>query len=380
MRPMAAIPMARILCKRTILAVWIAVSVLSSSCSSEEEFAELVYFEDRWQAEPVDWSGLFSGERTIALQPPDEDPGAFQIAKVLVDSNGNLVVPDSKKRRVLFFASSGEFVRAVGKEGEGPGEFGFLRTLALDSQDNLYVFDLNEHRLHVFEAPDYRFSQSFGLSTYLSAFFLDPAGGIIAYYPTAKDVLKKFDPQGNLVAKAFRPEREDIAIFLSRIQTGGIIGTPLGEVLLIHPDSFVIYHYDGNLKGKRILRSESHSKWRPRMPDFPESLSPRTEGPEHKEWWDSHLHIGGIYWLGNDLLAVTLYSIKGGDPRIWYLNLYTMQGRAIAEGVAIPQQGRVVGSSEDLIYVATQPALDQDGSVRPSSLREYRLRKIVMRP
>ena len=45
------------------------------------------------------------------------------------------------------FDKFGKFIFAFGKEGTGPGEFGNLHGIAIDSKGNLYVADTANNRI-----------------------------------------------------------------------------------------------------------------------------------------------------------------------------------------------------------------------------------------
>jgi len=67
-------------------------------------------------------------------------PPLFAVTGAVVLDDGALVVANAGSHQILWFAPGGEFVRAVGSEGEGPGEFGGIRGITLcDSQRRLAV-------------------------------------------------------------------------------------------------------------------------------------------------------------------------------------------------------------------------------------------------
>ena len=55
----------------------------------------------------------------------DEDGDVIfgQVSDLIVDNDGRLYVADIQARQVSVFSSAGEFLRTLGREGEGPGEF-----------------------------------------------------------------------------------------------------------------------------------------------------------------------------------------------------------------------------------------------------------------
>ncbi len=79
-----------------------------------------------------------------------------------VAPNGNLVIADGHwprpsnaqqdGDRLVEITTDGEFVRAVGKLGAGPGEFMGPHALAFDDQGRLYVADRSNNRVQVFDS------------------------------------------------------------------------------------------------------------------------------------------------------------------------------------------------------------------------------------
>ena len=101
----------------------------------------------RWDAETV-WTVDPAPEVRIGLLE-GELPYLFSnIAGVVVLTDGTIVVADGQSREVRFFDRSGRFQRAVGGEGEGPGEFDNLASL-YKCGGGLYTHDLWQRRITV---------------------------------------------------------------------------------------------------------------------------------------------------------------------------------------------------------------------------------------
>jgi hypothetical protein len=99
-----------------------------------------------------------------------------------VDDWGRIYVLLTRSHEIRLFDARGEFIRSVGRDGAGPGEFRFPRGLALDPQSRLWVRDGNQARYVVFDSTGkFLFARPTGMGS---------AGG------TAKYV--QFDRAGNL--------------------------------------------------------------------------------------------------------------------------------------------------------------------------------------
>ncbi len=80
----------------------------------------------RWDAEPA-WTVDPAPEVRVGLLE-GELPYLFSnIAGVVVLADGTIVVADGQSREVRFFDRSGQFLSAVGGEGEGPGSSSISR-------------------------------------------------------------------------------------------------------------------------------------------------------------------------------------------------------------------------------------------------------------
>ena len=68
------------------------------------------------------------------------------------DSTGNIFVADGiGNARVAKFNSKGVFIKSWGSKGNGPGQFGAARAIAVDAQGNVYVADSANKRIQVFD-------------------------------------------------------------------------------------------------------------------------------------------------------------------------------------------------------------------------------------
>ena len=96
-----------------------------------------------------------------------------KIMKIKVDEN-RIFLLDGSLKQILMFSMEGEFIRALGRSGEGPGEFRYLYTM--DVKDNLVAcFDQGNLRLTLFDTSGV-FIRSFGTQSQKSV----PVGNCVA--------------------------------------------------------------------------------------------------------------------------------------------------------------------------------------------------------
>jgi hypothetical protein len=120
-----------------------SVSVHDSTGITIVENASPVWAEDeRWRLsdEPVLTIGVLEGPEEYTL---------FRAHTALRLDNGEIVVTNGGTHQLRFYDSTGAFVRAVGREGEGPGEFKLLGRMWRLGSDSLIVLDARLMRMTV---------------------------------------------------------------------------------------------------------------------------------------------------------------------------------------------------------------------------------------
>ena len=79
-------------------------------------------------------------------------PGPFATfnrqTDVAWDAAGNIFVSDGyNNKRVVKFDKDGNFLKACGSRGKGPGQFEDVHTIQVDHQGNVYVGDRSNRRI-----------------------------------------------------------------------------------------------------------------------------------------------------------------------------------------------------------------------------------------
>jgi hypothetical protein len=104
------------------------------------------------------------------------------VVDVAFDQAGNLYVLDGNAYRVVVFDASGRYTRTIGRQGDGPGEFGFPAALAVLPSGELVVNDAMKSNLQVF-GPDGAFRRTVvlpeDLGRAMGRMRLSPKGGVI---------------------------------------------------------------------------------------------------------------------------------------------------------------------------------------------------------
>jgi sugar lactone lactonase YvrE len=85
-----------------------------------------------------------------------DGPDTFNApSDLVVAPNGVIFVADGHggdtNSRIVKFSKDGKFIKAWGKKGTGPGEFGELHAIALDSKGRVFVGDRANSRVQIFD-------------------------------------------------------------------------------------------------------------------------------------------------------------------------------------------------------------------------------------
>ena len=100
-----------------------------------------------------------------ARRPGEGTPGSTfsRPTDVAWDSAGNIYITDGigTTNRVAKFDKEGRFIRQWGATGTAPGEFRGLKAIAVDAKGDVYVADVGNKRIQVFDG-DGKFKSEFG--------------------------------------------------------------------------------------------------------------------------------------------------------------------------------------------------------------------------
>ncbi len=109
----------------------------------------------------LQWFDMAGGNGIFLKEVGSEGSGDGQFSfpsDIVVDSTWNFYVADTGNHRIQKFAAKTEdlsvradFLTKWGSNGSGDGQFSFPSGLAVDSKDNIYVADTGNHRIQKFD-------------------------------------------------------------------------------------------------------------------------------------------------------------------------------------------------------------------------------------
>ncbi len=149
--------------------------------------------------EPIYGEDVFSLEEELTIENEEGEEGfMFQnILNLVVDEEENIYVCDTKAAHIIVFNKNGDFLRTIGKKGQGPGEMSYPIDIHIFPQRKLMVNDMSQLRIHFFSLNG-EYLRGFSTSQ-LGAFRwpkVDSHGNMVAVFlifgDEIRNVLKKF--------------------------------------------------------------------------------------------------------------------------------------------------------------------------------------------
>jgi hypothetical protein len=110
----------------------------------------------------------------------DEDPAGFAQTIVIAANSRNQYVVSSLTfdGQLFVYGPDGKFIRTIGHQGHGPGEFSTPQLMAFDSRDSLHTIDFTGSRYSVF-APNFSFVRSAVVPAMPFALKIHPTGKLV---------------------------------------------------------------------------------------------------------------------------------------------------------------------------------------------------------
>ncbi len=110
--------------------------ILGNACRNESNSIPVIDTKSD-KVEPVNLSVVFKMENQVKLQ--DTDPLIERIDKVIKTKDFIFVKDLAPDSRLLQFDKNGNFIKRIGREGNGPGEHRGIGDFAIDDENNVYL-------------------------------------------------------------------------------------------------------------------------------------------------------------------------------------------------------------------------------------------------
>ncbi len=131
---------------RTVLLLMVSIAL---SCNKAEA-----------QRPPLDFEDIYT---VGALDAPEHEIFGMYLAVALAH-DGQLYVGDQSAKEIRVFDSEGNYLKTLGRKGQGPGEYQSIISLALTpDDDSLYVYDFINARVSVYDSDNLEYNRTFTL-------------------------------------------------------------------------------------------------------------------------------------------------------------------------------------------------------------------------
>ena len=107
----------------------------------------------------------------------DDDAILYAPSGFALDAAGNIYILDYKLHCIKIFDPSGDYLKTIGREGEGPGEFRGAAGIAIDASGRIITHDFMNKRFQIF-GPDGEYLDSHLFQDNVDDMVAAPNGGI----------------------------------------------------------------------------------------------------------------------------------------------------------------------------------------------------------
>jgi len=193
---------------------------------------------------------VFDLEENASIGNDKDDSYAFfKAIKLIVDKDENIFVLDSSNLRIQKYNRDGHYLLTIGRQGQGPGEFQFLRGAFIDSKNYLYINQIRS--LSIFDKNG-KFNGTIPLSAQIGPFGITPERNIISstitYTPkeSTNDVVI-INSEGKIQKRIASFKNQKLPV-LGNIPIGG--GNPFPSVLFFSPidENLAVFGYSSEYK------------------------------------------------------------------------------------------------------------------------------------
>ena len=159
---------------------------------------------------------VFTEELSIGEVEGDENYMFGENIYFNTDEDGNFYVNDFDTHKFLKYDADGKYLLSIGREGQGPGEFGSFSFIGFDKDNNIYINDAQNNRISFFDREG-KYLRQIRMTERFSQVIINSKNLIIANKSSVSEegnvqklssLYGLFDSEFNLVAELFKDEIE----------------------------------------------------------------------------------------------------------------------------------------------------------------------------
>jgi hypothetical protein len=142
--------------------------LLIASCAKSEKFEKnsrfyTINLDEQNSEQSIALSSIFNGVEPIVLETTDESL-IGEVSKLEVSDDYLFVLDNSISRKLFVFDKIGKFVKTIGDQGRGPGEYDYLSDFTIDREHRfVYILDIGLQKINKYDIDSGGFISSISL-------------------------------------------------------------------------------------------------------------------------------------------------------------------------------------------------------------------------
>lgn len=297
--------------------------------------------------EPITKEPLFVLQEDLIIKgSEDVEEKMFQNINTLgVNKQGDMYILDEQAGNIKVYDHKGDFLKTIGKKGQGPGEFGLPISLAIMPSQNIIVNDMGQRKILFFDREGNYLKQSSIADKFL---FFGPmvtsTGDLVASHTIPQEIpvteLKKFNQklEPRLTFTSIPVDKPpEINIFVARsLSSLRWTLTDNDEIIwgdIKNPEYELYVHNQEGILIKKITREYDPL---PITAEDKEKLMEETFGQSPaKDQWDVNFPENYPPYMGFSIddkghILVRRYENQK-DERGWLVDIFDSEGRYMAQ-------------------------------------------------
>ena len=251
------------------------------------------------------------------------------ITDMEIDAGGNYLIADGWQSGAVFiFSHAGEFIKELGKQGQGPGEYLTPVSIDIDSNGDIYVCDYLNNRICVYDS-EFQFKRFIKVEGRVRHYIHAIDNGELYMYGGAKlpvgandfDTIVHYNSKGKKIASFARFPQEVVGVRGTICQEGMTIDR---EGNLYEMNVFYYHIRKYNSRGKLIKSFSRETKL----------FSINTEKNENP------VIVHGPYYLEKGLIVAQVNR---------HLEIYDTEGNFLVGELYFPY--KIISANKNRIYI-----------------------------
>jgi len=216
---------------------------------------------------------------TVAVLGEQDGPGMIpsESIRLAQDAAGRYIVLSGENASIQVFSPEGAFVRSIGGEGEGPGEFRWPQSVASSEDGSIYVLDPMLARITVF-GPDFQLDRTIRVSDVTLGFDVIAARGdslILSGYSRDRELFgyagHVIAPDGRLIRSFGAPDYPIPSSDPYRLMAA-LAPSASGAIWVGRKDRYVVGLWSDT--GQRVMSYQRDVEWFERPDPVPDAPPP----------------------------------------------------------------------------------------------------------